>query len=218
MSATTLPYHFESWQTHSQIRLLPGLNAVPWADIEKVGTEVISEVERKPATGYLIDLTALDYMGSAVVALIVRIWKAVKQQNGKVAVVCDNKLVLQVISLAGLDKVWTIVPTKEDGFKSLGIKSATTHGGGAALVLWILALGGALTAAAGVGLHLTPNKIDPKIIPGLVYGGGGAAVLLGLCSTFLVRGVGRWIGLLSLILGGLAASGFYSQWFDKLMG
>lgn len=216
MSAATLPYQFESWQTHCQIRFLPGLNAVPWADIEKVGAEVLGEVERRHAKGYLIDLTPLDHMGSAVVALIVRIWKAVKKDNGKITVVCNNKLVLQVITLAGLDKVWTIVETKEEGLKALGVKS--TSGTGAGIVLWILALLGAITTGAGIGLHIAPNNIDPNAIPGLVYGGAGVAALLGLLSTFLVKGAGRWVGLLSLIVGALGAAGFYLKWFDNLAG
>ncbi len=199
--------------SHGQLRLLPGLNAVPWADVEKVGTEVLSEVERKPSSGYLIDLSALDYMGSAVVALIVRIWKAVKKEDGKVAIVCENKMVLEVIKLAGLDKVWTIVPTKEAGMKALGI----SEGAGASAAIWILALLSAITVAVTIGLHLA-RSIEPELAQGVIYGASGGAVLLGLLSLILVRGTGRWIGLLSLIVGSLGTLSLSLKWLDKIAG
>jgi anti-anti-sigma factor len=211
VSTATLPYKFDYWMSHGQLRLLPGLNAVPWNDIEKIGTQVLSEVEGKPASGFLIDLSALDYIGSAVVALVVRIWKAVKKEDGKVAVICDNRMVLEVIKIAGLDKVWTIVPTKEAGLKLLGVNEGA--GGGSAL--WILALASAITAVVAAGLYVA-RSIDPEVAQAVVYGAAGGAVLLGLLSVAMLRGAGRWIGLGSMILGGLGAAGFATKWLETL--
>lgn len=213
VSTATLPFLFESWPTHTQVRLLRGLSAAPWPEVEKVGNEVVGEVDRQEAPRCLIDLTALDNMRSADVALIVRIWKAVKNRNGKVAVVCNNDLVLKVISLAGLDKVWTIVETREEGLEHLGVKAMS--GSALPVMLAILALLGSLTSLAGCGLHVM-EQTEASLIHGLIYGGAGSAVLLGLLAAIFTRGGCRWTGIISILLGGLSAAAFELKWLEKL--
>ena len=70
----------------------------------------------------------MNYMGSAIVALIVRVWKVVQAKGGKMVVLCPNPAVLEVIQLAGLDKVWTIASEPEAASKKLGLR--TNHSGG----------------------------------------------------------------------------------------
>ena len=84
------------------ITLLPELAEVPWADVEEIGTSLEGRVRDRDKPQVIVDLTPLAHMGSGMVALVVRIWKAAQQQGGKMAVVNDHELVLEVLKLAGL--------------------------------------------------------------------------------------------------------------------
>lgn len=68
----------------------------------------------------VVDLSALDYMGSSLVASIVRIWKAVKEKNGQMVVVTSSDRIHDVLKTTGLTKVWMITSTFESGVHALG--------------------------------------------------------------------------------------------------
>ena len=88
MTSSETPYHFEKFDGVSVIVLLSELNDVPWADIESIGSTILEQMETQTKPLFLIDLDALTYMGSAMVALVVRLWKSVKTRNGKIARLC----------------------------------------------------------------------------------------------------------------------------------
>ncbi|WP_437205772.1 STAS domain-containing protein [Planctomicrobium sp. SH664] len=94
-----------------------------WSEIEAFGADVKAELESRTRPACLVDLTPLDYMGSSIVALIVRVWKVVQSRQGKMVVVCTHPMVLEVLRLAGLDKVWKIETNLERGVEALGIQS-----------------------------------------------------------------------------------------------
>lgn len=163
MSSDT-PYHFEQGNGYSIISLTPQLNDAQWSDIEQVGTDLLEQLGNHKAPAFVVDLSALSYMGSAMVALIVRLWKSVKDEKGKMVVVNKEKLVYEVLELAGLHKIWTIVDTREEALRKLGVKvtspapasssgssGSVASGGGSSLNLMVSVLG---TAGALIGLAL----------------------------------------------------------------
>ncbi|MBI1347277.1 STAS domain-containing protein [bacterium] len=102
------------------IVLLPKLNKVAWADIDSIGTEVLTRLSETSHPKILVDLCSLDYMGSAQLALIVRIFKAIKERAGAMVVANQHPVVQEVLTLAGLNKLWTIVTTRDEGLRLLG--------------------------------------------------------------------------------------------------
>jgi len=108
----------------SILRLLPQLNNVQWGDIDSIGTEVLNAMATQKNPQVIIDLSQLSYMGSAMVALIVRVWKAAQAKGGKISVVCPNEGVREVLKLASLDRVWPIVNTQEEARQALGLKGS----------------------------------------------------------------------------------------------
>ncbi len=115
-----LPYRLEMDHRRVIVALLPELNEVPWSDIEKVGSEILEKLQNISSPNLLVDLCPLSYMGSAQVALVVRMFKSVKEKNGKMVVANQNPMVLEVLTLAGLNKVWTIVDSRDRGLSMLG--------------------------------------------------------------------------------------------------
>ncbi|MCH8830833.1 MAG: STAS domain-containing protein [Planctomycetes bacterium] len=99
MTSSETSYRFEDFDGFSVIALLPELNKAPWAEIDGIGTALLERMERQPKPSFLIDLDALNYMGSAMVALVVRLWKSIKERNGKMVVFNDDEMVLEVLRL-----------------------------------------------------------------------------------------------------------------------
>lgn len=117
-----LPSQIQSQPDSIVITLRPSIAQAAWSDVEAFGGEVRTELEKRDSPACLIDLSPMTYMGSSIVALIVRIWKVVQSQRGRMVVVCPNPAVLEVIRLAGLDKIWSVAHTVDDGRRQLGVR------------------------------------------------------------------------------------------------
>ena len=178
-------YRIEEHPGYVVLTFSPGMSDAQMGTVDSVGGDVLRRLEPMPTPAIVVDLSALKYMGSAMVALIVRIWKAVNGRSGRMVVVNNNGIVQEVLRIAGLEKVWTIVSTREEAIRELGVgsqpseKSATV--GLILMGLGVLALAGAL---AGLILLL------------------GRAQALSDRTAFLLTVI---CGALGLILGGVAA-------------
>ena len=223
-------YRFEEAETHCTVSLLPELNKVPWGDIDQIGTSLVdgmrsyAEAKGKKSSAFLIDLTALNYMGSAMVALVVRLWKLVKEKNGKMAVVNSDATVLEVLRLSGLEDVWTIVETQEEGLKSLGMttrKIATVEGSAVpasvfvstpppGVGIWTIAAVVLLAVAAfglfSIAVDASPMK-DKQIAIAMLFGGGVLGLIPATVAVCLGSGMQRMIGVVAVLgcLGVLVA-------------
>jgi len=216
VSATTRRYDLDASASHVILTLRQELNDVQWAQIEQVGTEVLDDLQDRRSPSCLIDLSPMHYMGSAMVALIVRIWKAVNDRGGRVVVVVADDMVLKVINLAGLDKVWTIASTREDGLRKLGARvrpgssagSSEAAGSGASAITVVISVLGMLVAGAGLAV-LFGNHATLPVGQGLVFGGAGVGALAGLISLIRDQGGRRILAACStLACVGLAIAGW----------
>lgn len=222
MASVTQGYRLEMARSHAVLRLDPEMGSAAWGDIDRVGNELIASVNGQSTPAWLIDLSRLEYMGSALVALVVRVWKAVQNGGGKVVVVCGGGMPQEVLRLAGLDKVWTIVTTYEDGLRKLGISgpsggSSFDRGGmagDAATGFPLLAVLSAICAvAAGVSLAMAVSgrPINRDLIVAGLLGGGVAAAVLGFVSVIKERSWGRIVGGLAAVAGVAIAFAGYSK-------
>ena len=118
--STTREYIYEAATGFSVITLDPCLAEAKWGDIERVGTELKAKLAEQKQPFCLLDLSKLEFMGSSVVALLVRVWKAVQERQGEMVVVKPNQFVKEVLDIAGLSKVWTICPSRSEGESVLG--------------------------------------------------------------------------------------------------
>ncbi len=157
----------------SVLVLLPELNNVQWGDIDAIGTEVLNSMSTQKKPYIIVDLSPLSYMGSAMVALIVRVWKAAQAKDGKISVVCSHDGVKEVLKLASLDKVWSIVKTREEARSALGLKgtsnlTSSSKADAASNAGWIVA-GFLMVACIGLAVvafnpgMLGNAVVDPQI-------------------------------------------------------
>ncbi len=197
-------HQFENYAHHNILVLNPGMNQCPWSDIERIGDEVLRDLETIKTPNLIVDLSELDYIGSAMVALVVRIWKKVKAKEGRLVVVNRNPLVLEVFKISKLDNVWTIVEYREDALYELGVsKEAETQRRNAAALLWAAALAAlaALVGAGGLAMHLAkPGVLDYPLIQIVAFGGSAIGVLLGLLLLIKGEGGRRALGFFAAVL------------------
>lgn len=121
MTDPDAPFRFTQEGNVSVLVLLPELNKVQWGEIDSIGNRVLNSLESKTSPSMIVDLSQLNYMGSAMVALIVRVWKATVAKKGKLSVICPHAEVREVLQVASLDKHWAIVDTLEEARTSLGV-------------------------------------------------------------------------------------------------
>ncbi len=215
MSSDNPYYYFEQGNGYSVISLTPQLNDAQWNDIEKVGADLLEQLGGSKSPVFIVDLSSLNYMGSAMVALIVRLWKSVKDSKGRMVVVNREKLVYEVLELAGLHKIWVIVETREEAMKNLGVRapvSPASSGGGT---------GGAVSAGSGslhpvlvmlgsvgaiAGLAWLFSSADPKMPLVLTIVSALVAIIFGTLlaanpqSATVQKGIGFGAILLNLVL------------------
>ncbi|MFQ5733947.1 MAG: STAS domain-containing protein, partial [Planctomycetaceae bacterium] len=233
MATINALYDFQEADSHCVITLHPDLNKEPWGEIDGIGASLLDRIRghmdaHRKSRAFLVNLADLNYMGSALVALVVRLWKAIKEKDGKMAVVNSDEMVLEVLRLSGLEEVWTICETQEMGLQAIGVKSGTVaargpraSGDGAATIvvqqvaaspasrLWCAA-SLLLLGTAGVGLFLLatdpPPIDDQRVAMGLLFGGALLGLLPGTVAAARGAGLSRTVGV-AAILGCLAMMG-----------
>ena len=218
MSSGESYYRFEQSDGCLIITLLPELNDKQWADIEKVGTEIVDRLSAAQSPRFIVDLTPLSYMGSAMVALIVRLYKAVNGRSGQMVVVNQHELVFEVLKLAGLTKLWTIVENRDKAFAALGVKrrsvsASASSGGGGGNGLLVVGIIGTIGAIIGLALQFSPQPLVSHKIA-LLIDVGFAALGMIMGTMLLVNQTGgrRNVGIVLLaiclisVLGGIVVS------------
>ena len=203
------------------VTLKPALSDVKWDEIETIGTNIESRLEADKPAKVVFDISPLSYMGSAMVALVVRWWKTVGKYGGKSVVVCKDDNVLEVLRLAALDKHWTIVDDRAVAHKHLGIRGgpavtseetrpvATTTGdstvSGTGPMLPLIVGGVALPVGiVGAVLYLI-RVADPKLTLGLALAGGLTALIAGVLGAVMCTGTRRTASIVVAVFGGLIA-------------
>jgi anti-anti-sigma factor len=211
-------YRFEQSDGCLIITLLPELNDKQWADIEKVGTEIVDRLSTAQSPRFIVDLTLLSYMGSAMVALIVRLYKAVNGRNGQMVVVNQHELVFEVLKLAGLTKLWTIVENRDKAYAALGVKrrsvsAQSSGGGGGGNGLLVVGIIGTLGAIVGLALQFSPTQLVTHKIALLIDVGFAAlGMIVGTMLLVNQTGAKRNVGIVLLaicliaVLGGIVVS------------
>jgi anti-anti-sigma factor len=199
--SSTPTHQIDSSQGRTIVMLQAGLNEIPWSEIEVVGAQILQALQPVKNPLVLVDLSPLDYMGSASLALVVRVYKAVTERQGRMVVANQHPLVGELIQKAGLDKVWEMASTRDEGLKRLGIpltESIQQAGG----VSNIFAATGLLIAIVGLVLSVGVPSVAPLVGVVMQLAGGFEALALSLYSLVRVPHGSRPVSA-ALLVGGV---------------
>ncbi len=79
----------------------------------------LEPLTREPFVRVLIDLSETRYVSSDGLRVMLRASKAVKQNEGKLVLCCLSPRLLEIIDMAGLDRILEIYPTRTSAQRAL---------------------------------------------------------------------------------------------------
>src|SRR5262249_5312108 len=116
-------FEFDRQPAYSRLGLAAELNAFHWDELQRSAQEILGELEKTNDRTLIIDLTKLDYLGSAQLTLLVRLWKVIKGRDGRMIVELKTPVVREVLKTAGLLNVWEVVESRDAAFRLLGLQA-----------------------------------------------------------------------------------------------
>jgi len=210
--AGTDAYEFEEGSGFTVVFFNPAIADAQWGEIEKVGTEIKERLSQLQSPIFLVDLTRLQFMGSSVVALIVKLWKAINELEGGLVVINSSSVIYEVLDIAGLTRLWTIVETREEAER---IITKPPFRPPSMVTTYLMSVFGWVVAAGASGLIAAQQKqmlaIDASVGKTVVLICGGLAAVTGITSTIREKGFWQVLGaLLVFVAGTLVAAGILS--------
>src|SRR6266852_9372139 len=68
----------------------------------------------------LVDLTDTTFIDSTTLGVLVGGVKRLRPNGGQLALICDDRNITKIFEITGLDRVFTIYPTREDAVAQVG--------------------------------------------------------------------------------------------------
>jgi anti-anti-sigma factor len=197
-------FELEHGAGFSRLALGPELNAYHWEEIERSAAEILTGLETAKTQAVIMDLSPLDYLGSAQVALLVRIWKAIKARNGRMVVYVTAPVVKEVLSTAGLAALWQFFDTLPEAYQGLGLQ---IDGRPRMSIAWpivgLIALAGAV---AGLCASLMKSDaLDARMSLVVQLTCSAVALAAGLWTVVRGTGVRRGLGIGMVLASALLA-------------
>ena len=91
------------------------------ANIKEIGDGIVALVENRDAPNILIDFAAVDHLSSAALGMLINVNNRVKQKNGMLRLANIQPQILEVFVITKLDKLFKILPTREDALASFTV-------------------------------------------------------------------------------------------------
>lgn len=100
-----------------ELRLPDELEAL---EFDTLNSELAALILQAGAAKWVIDLAATSYLGSALLGMLVNVRTKVRQSRGKLAVCGLNNEIQRVLRLGSMDRLFTIVETRDDAIAVIG--------------------------------------------------------------------------------------------------
>lgn len=78
------------------------------------------EVIGQGATDVLVDLTDTTFIDSTTLGVLVGGIKRLRERNGRLALVCNDRNITKIFEITGLDKVFDIYPSRDEALAGSG--------------------------------------------------------------------------------------------------
>jgi|SRR5579872_4150216 len=83
--------------------------------------ELLELINRSPSSNLVIDLARGDYLGTAMLGAVVKLWKRISQRGGRMALCNVSENVAQVLRITKLHAVWPIYGTRDEALAAVGV-------------------------------------------------------------------------------------------------
>jgi anti-anti-sigma factor len=113
-TSTSVVFRREWRETTLILHAAGPLGSLHENEIDREMAELISLLNGKGPFAVVIDLAHSDYLGTALLGALVKLWKRISQQKGNMAMCNVSDQVYQVLRITKLHAVWPICYTRED--------------------------------------------------------------------------------------------------------
>ena len=79
------------------------------------------EVIGQGAKEVVVDFSGTTFIDSTTLGVLVGGVKRLRAQDGRLALVCSDRNITKIFEITGLDKVFTIYPTREEAVSAVGV-------------------------------------------------------------------------------------------------
>ena len=172
-----------------------------WNDIEQAGNDLKAKISGLGPVVVLMDLSRLEFMGSSIVALVVKTWKVIESQQGGMVVLSSNEMTKEVLEIAGLNKLWPVVASRAEAEEIL---SRPPYAPATRISTFLLMTLGWVAAAGSVGAVVVLKReletFEPQTARLIAAGCSGLAAWIGLIAILRERRIWRFLGVLLLLV------------------
>ena len=88
------------------------------AQFDELNDAAQQAIDAAPAGGWVIDLTGTDYMGSAVLGLLVNIRQRIRQKGGQLILCGLSPRLTSVFHACSLERLFAIVKTRPEALRA----------------------------------------------------------------------------------------------------
>lgn len=96
------------------------LNTLNEAEITAETLELLEVINHSPAANLIVDLQQEEYLVSAFLGAVVRLWKRVGERGGRLVMCNVSDKVFQILRATKLHTSWPIHGSREDALHALG--------------------------------------------------------------------------------------------------
>lgn len=111
-------YRVKSIESVQLIELLLPETIDP-ADFDQLNEGMLAHFDGSASKAWIMDLTAVNYMGSAMLGLIVNIRQRVKSGGGRLVLCGMSKQLSEIFYTSSMQRLFTIAKTRPDAIKAL---------------------------------------------------------------------------------------------------
>ena len=79
------------------------------------------EVIAQGAKEVVVDFTDTTFIDSTTLGVLVGGVKRLRTNDGQLSLVCDDRNITKIFEITGLDKVFTIYPTRDEAISAIGV-------------------------------------------------------------------------------------------------
>jgi anti-sigma B factor antagonist len=94
-------------------------------------SERLNEAIARGKTAVVLDLTAVDFIDSTGLSVLLNGLRRVTRRRGRLALAVSNPTVLRLFEITRLDSTFDILPTREEALQSVAAQSRDASSGGA---------------------------------------------------------------------------------------
>ena len=87
------------------------------SEFDRLNESVLDVMGKEPGAGWVLDLSRVAYMGSAVLGLMVNIRQVVMKAQGKVVLCGMNERLMRIFETCCMERLFKIVPGKPEAIR-----------------------------------------------------------------------------------------------------